>query len=50
MKNKLAWIRDLNDVTTTVTEQRVHILSLSLFEVRITNLKKKVSWAELWVI
>jgi len=50
MKNELAWIYHLNDVTTTVTKQRIHILNLSLFEMRMKNLKKKVSWVEWWVI
>jgi len=50
MKNKLAGVNYLDYITATVTKQRIHVLNLSLFEMRITNLKKKVSWAEWWVI
>jgi len=46
MKNDLAGIHDLDDVTATIAEQRIHFLNLSRFEVRKTNLKRRISWAE----
>jgi len=49
MKNKLAGVNDLNDITATVTKQRIHNPSLSLFKLRMTGFKKKVSRVE-WLV
>jgi len=50
MKNKLAGVNDLDDITATVTKQRIHNPSLSPFKLRMTYLKNKVSGVEWFVI
>ena len=49
MKNKLAGVDDLDDITATITEQRIHNPSLSPFELRMAGFKRKVSSVE-WLV